>query len=81
MIADQDPLFQYYYLPFSRGPRMCIGYRFAQMEMKVVLAHLFKNFSFKLGKSQSSDVAGIKMLTYRPNPAPIIEITKLSKRD
>ena len=60
---------------------MCIGYRFVQMEMKVVLMHLFKNFSFKLGKSQSSDVVGTNILTYRPTPAPVIEIRRLSNQD
>ena len=56
---------------------MCIGYRFALMEMKVVLAQMLNNFSFKLAKSQSPDINGLNVLTYRPNPAPIIEITKV----
>jgi len=75
--GDHDPLFPYYFMPFSRGHRMCIGYRFAQMQMKVVLAQLLNNFEFKLAKSQSPDIGGRNVLTYRPFPAPLIEIIRI----
>ena len=32
------------YMPFGQGPRNCVGMRFAQLEMKAVLARLLKNF-------------------------------------
>jgi len=76
-VGEKDPLFPYYYMPFARGARMCIGYRFALMEMKVVLAQLLKHFSFKLAKSQSPNIKGLQVLTYRPDPAPLIEISKV----
>jgi len=75
--GEHDPMFPYYFMPCSRGPRMCIGYRFAQMEMKVVLAQLLKSFSFKLAKSQSPDIGGRNILTYMPFPSPLIEITQI----
>jgi len=34
------------FLPFGCGPRMCMGNKFAVLEMKVVLATLTKKFSF-----------------------------------
>lgn len=35
-------------VPFSAGPRNCIGQNFALNEMKVILAVLIKNFKFSL---------------------------------
>lgn len=67
----------YTFLPFIAGPRMCIGYKFALMEMKATLAILLRKLEFR-------PVPGItykkkQRLTMRPNPALELRVSGVKR--
>ncbi len=49
---------------FGGGPRVCIGVAFAQMEMKLIAAHLLRSYQWDLLPNQNLDLATIP--TRRP---------------
>ncbi|KAG8802377.1 hypothetical protein FRC18_007563, partial [Serendipita sp. 400] len=50
---------------FLSGPRSCIGFRFAVMEMKSILYTLIRNFEFKLGVAEE-DILKTSAIVTRP---------------
>lgn len=46
--------------PFAHAPRGCLGRNFAQMEMRLILPYLFKQFEFSLGSAYER-LAGVEL--------------------
>ncbi len=49
---------------FGGGPRVCVGYAFAQQEMKIIAAHLVRDYAWELVEGQNLH------LIYRPTLMP-----------
>ncbi|XP_069672594.1 probable cytochrome P450 301a1, mitochondrial [Periplaneta americana] len=45
--ADKKMTHPFVYLPFGFGPRMCLGRRFADLEMETVIAKIIRNFKIE----------------------------------
>jgi len=46
------------FLPFTAGPRICLGMNLAYMQMRVMLAHLFR--SYEVSAAPEYDVTKFK---------------------
>jgi cytochrome P450 len=54
----------YEYLPFSAGPRLCLGHSFALLELKLTVARIMQRF--RLNVVPGSTIDAVVQLTLRP---------------
>ena len=44
----EDQQHSHQYIPFGGGPHMCLGLRFAETQVKIVLHHMLRRFRWSL---------------------------------
>jgi cytochrome P450 len=65
----------YAYMPFGGGPRVCLGSHMAEMEAKVILATVIKDFSVELAEPDQ-EIYKNGAFTLRPYPNMPLRIRK-----
>jgi len=61
------------YVPFGGGPRTCIGATFGQVEVRVVMTQLLRNYTFEFTNHKIHPHMGA---TLEPRPGVMMKVTK-----
>lgn len=59
-------------LPFSHGPRMCVGKRFAELEVQLFLIHMMKTFRLEWAGSPAPLKIRWKLIQCPAEPLKIV---------
>lgn len=59
---------------FGGGPRVCVGLAFAQMQMRIVVSHLLRHYTFALAPNQSFQPVAVP--TKMPKDGLIVRVMK-----
>ncbi len=75
-VCSNETDLQLMYLPFGGGKRACAGQKFAEMELRIMLAKMLQSFTFSAYKEPKSEqiltwVIREMELSYKPRELPI----------
>lgn len=75
-LGDEPPYSNSYaYLPFSHGPRNCIGHRFATMEAKLIMAPILRRVRFELiPELRNTDFELTSYITVKAKPGVKVNV-------
>ena len=63
-------------MPFGSGPRNCIGYRFALLEMKIILVRMLRTYRFLRCEETEVPVKLAQIFIERPENGVHLKLEK-----